>query len=430
MLTRLSRLTRRTSFVYHETGSRRAAIAYFCKSLMAKVSTAAAHLWAFRRYLMPWRLVAETRRLDAIRSDGRLAIGITVSGGLGDLIVIARWMRDLAARAEPFSFDVFAPSPGLAGWVFAAVPGFGRAYPDTLDDLAGRGYDLRLRVNQTVVVQYESVRWARLRQAPRLLAVAAKMNASRHRGGLEPYILHHPRLDNGLARKAVYAGRNRNDFLHALAGLEYGGDRLDLAADETVLERLGLAGRAFVTLHNGFDTNFIITGQRATKCYPHFATVAAGLKAARPDLLLVQIGTTTSDPIPGVDLDLIGQTTLAEVAGLLRATALHLDNEGGLVHLAACYGRRSLVVFGPTPSSYFGYPQNINVDPLRCGGCWWIDELWMDRCPRGMAQPECMFSQPPETLVALALAALGEGPERRLVPANSNRDAVSHGDAA
>lgn len=430
MLTRLSRLTRRSSFVYHETGSRRAAIAYFCKSLMAKVSTAAAHLWAFRRYLMPWRLVAETRRLDAIRSDGRLAIGITVSGGLGDLIVIARWMRDLAAQVEPFSFDVFAPSPGLASWVFAAVPGFGRAYPDTLDDLAGRGYDLRLRVNQTVVVQYESVRWARLRHAPRLLAVAAKMNASRHRGGLEPYILHHPRLDNGLARKAVYAGRNRNDFLHALAGLEYGGDRLDLAADESVLERLGLSGRAFVTLHNGFDTNFIITGQRATKCYPHFAAVAAGLKAARPDLLLVQIGTTTSDPIPGVDLDLIGQTTLAEVAGLLRATSLHLDNEGGLVHLAACYGRRSLVVFGPTPSSYFGYPQNINVDPLRCGGCWWIDELWMDRCPRGMAQPECMFSQPPETVVDLALGALGEGSQRRLVPAKSNRDAVSRGDAA
>lgn len=430
MLARLSRLTRRASFVYHETGSRRAAFDFFCKSLMAKASTVATHLWSFRRYLMPWRLIAEARRLDAIRSDGRLAMAITVSGGLGDLVVIARWMRDLAGRVEPFSFDVFAPSPSLAGWVFSAVPGFGRAYPDTLDDLAGRGYDLRLRVNQTVVVQYESVRWARLRKAPRMVAVVAKMNAARHRGGLEPYILNHPRLDNGLARKAVYAGRNRNDFLHSLTGLGYGGDLLSLAADETVLERLGLAGRAFVTVHNGFDTNFVITGQRATKCYPHFAAVVAGLKAARPDLVLVQLGTTTSEPIPGVDLDLIGQTTLAEVAGLLRATALHLDNEGGLVHLAACYGRRSLVVFGPTPSSYFGYPQNINVDPVRCGGCWWIDELWMDRCPRGMAQPECMFTQPPEQIVGLALTALGQAPERGRLPAANGGDVFSRGEAA
>ena len=430
MLARLSRLTRRASFVYHETGSRRAAFDFFCKSLATKASTVATHLWSFRRYLMPWRMLAEARRLEAIRSDGRLAIAITVSGGLGDLIVIARWMRDLATSVEPFSFDVFASSPSLAGWVFSAVPGFGRAYPDTLDDLAGRGYDLRLRVNQTVVVRYESVRWARLRKAPRMVAVTAKMNAARQRGGLEPYILNHPRLDNGLARKAVYAGRNRNDFLHSLTGLDYGGDLLGLAADDTVLERLHLTGRVFVTLHNGFDTNFVITGQRATKCYPHFAAVVAGLKAARPDLILVQIGTTTSEPIPGVDLDLIGQTTLAEVAGLLRATALHLDNEGGLVHLAACYGRRSLVVFGPTPSGYFGYPQNINVDPVRCGGCWWIDELWMDRCPRGMAQPECMFSQPPEKLVGLALAALGLAAERGRVPAAGSGDPISRGEAA
>jgi hypothetical protein len=118
------------------------------------------------------------------------------------------------------------------------------------------------------------------------------------------------------------------------------------------------------------------------------------------------------------------------VAGLLRATSLHLDDEGGLVHLAACYGRRSLVVYGPTPSSYFGYPQNINVDPERCGGCWWIDELWMDRCPLGMAQPERMFTQPPEKLVELPLGTLGEGPQRRLVPANSNRDTVRRGDVA
>lgn len=367
------------------------------------------HVWGLGRYLMPWRLAKEARRLEAIRNEGRLAVVITVSGGLGDLIVIARCMRDLAAKVEPFSFDVFAPSPGLAQWVFSAVPGFDRAYPDTLEGLAGRAYDVRLRLNQTLVIVYDAVRWARLRLAPRMMEVVSHISRSRRRGGLEPYILHHPLLDNGLARKAVYANRNRNDFLHSLAGLEYGGDHLPIAADDTVLARLGLEGRPFVTVHNGFDTNFVITAPRATKCYPHFADVVAALKAARPDLVVVQIGTTTSDPIPGVDLNLIDQTTLREVAGLLRATSLHLDNEGGLVHLAACYGRRSLVLFGPTPSDDFGYARNINVDPVRCGGCWWIDELWMARCPRGMAQPECLFDQPPAKVAALALSALQIG---------------------
>jgi hypothetical protein len=210
----------------------------------------------------------------------------------------------------------------------------------------------------------------------------------------------------GLARKAVYGGKSRQDFLQWMLGISYGGESLAIEADEEALRRFSLTGRDFITVHNGFDPNFIISGQRATKCYPHFDAAVAGLKAARPGLLIVQLGTKTSEAIAAADLNLIGRTSLTEAAALLRATRLHLDNEGGLVHLAACYGRRSLVVFGPTPSDYFGYSSNINVDPPRCGGCWWIEESWMDRCPRGMKQPECMFAQPPDKLISLALEAL------------------------
>ncbi|MGH7047002.1 MAG: glycosyltransferase family 9 protein [Stellaceae bacterium] len=368
----------------------------------------ASHLWAFRWFLLPFRRIAKVQRLTAIRNEGRLVLSVTVSGGLGDLIVIARCVRDLGVEAEPFAFDVFAPLPDLARWVFSAVPGFEEAYPDTLEDMLGRSYDLRLRINQTIVIHYESTRWPRIREALRMATAVGSISRARRRGGLDPYILNHPRLDNGLARKAVYANRSRNDFLHSMAGLTYGGDRLDLSADDTIRTRLGLEDRLYITVHNGFDANFIIAGEQATKCYPHFAEVIARLKAARPDLLAIQIGTTTSKPIPAVDLNLIGRTNLREAAGLLRGACLHLDNEGGLVHLAACYGRRSLVVFGPTPSDYFGYPHNINVDPIRCGGCWWIDELWMDRCPRGLEQPECVFTQPPERVAALALTALSD----------------------
>ena len=446
MFQRLKRLMRRSQDVYWETGSKAAAFSYFCRSIVAKTTAVAIHLWGLRLFLMPWRrhagverlqaiqsegrLAAEVERLEAIRSDGRLAIAITVSGGLGDLIVIARCVRDLAAEVEPFSLDVFAPSPGLAKWVFAAVPGFEHAYPDTLDNFWGRAYDLKFRMNQTVVVVHEDILWSRVRQAPQMLAAIGEMIRYRRRSGLEPYIVNHPRLDNGLARKAVYSNKSRNDYLHSMIGIDYAGDQLEIESNDAALERFGLQGRSFVTVHNGFDTNFFISGQRATKCYPHFAEVAARLKAARPDLTVVQIGTTTSDPIPGVDLNLIGRTSLREAAGLLRATALHLDNEGGLVHLAACYGRRSLVVFGPTPSDYFGYPHNINVDPVRCGGCWWIDELWMDRCPRGIGQPECMYSQPPERIVALALAALEPTAELNPKIAESGGFPISKGEVA
>lgn len=409
MRQRLVRLCRRTADVYRQTGSLAAASGYFAKTVALKAPRLAAHLWAGLCRLAPWTRAGGPQP-EAIRQSGRIAMAVTVSGGLGDLIVIARFMRDLGEASEPFTFDVFAPAPALARWVFAAVPGFGAAFHDTLADMVGNAYDLHLRLNQMVVVHHAATSWSRVRGAPRLVAALGAIDQARRRLDLEPYIQHHPRLDNGLARKAVYSGHDRRDFLHAMAAIGYGGDRLDLAVDAEAPARFGLAGRRYVTIHNGFDANFVIAGRRATKCYPHFAAVVAGLRAARPDLALVQIGTVTSEPIPGVDLDLIGRTSLVEVAGLIAASALHLDNEGGLVHLAACLGRRSLVVFGPTPSDYFGYPDNINIDPVHCGGCWWIDQLWMDRCPRGLAEPECMTTQPPEAVLARALAAVAADP--------------------
>jgi hypothetical protein len=68
-------------------------------------------------------------------------------------------------------------------------------------------------------------------------------------------------------------------------------------------------------------------------------------------------------------------------------------------------GRQSCVVFGPTSSRYFGYPANINVDPSFCGGCWWINETWMNHCPRGFATARCMTEQP-AAVVARAAEAL------------------------
>ena len=406
--TRLKRLMRRLQAIYFETGSLRAPLAYLHKAVLAKISLLARHVWALQGSLLPWRLAAERQRLSVHRNQGRLVVAVTAVGGLGDLIIIARCLRDLAQEVDAFAFDVFAASPDVAHWVFSAVPGFGRAYPDTLERLSTRHYDLHLRMNQTVTVAPETIGWDRLRQAPRMLQTIRRLLRLSRQTSLEPYILHHPRMDNGLARKAVYAEKSRRDFLHWMLGIGYGGETLSIEADQEALRRFGLQGRAFITIHNGFDPNFIVPAKRATKCYPHFDAVVAGLKTARPEIQIVQLGTTTSEAIAGVNLNLIGQTSLAEAAALLRASALHLDNEGGLVHLAACFRRRSLVVFGPTPSDYFGYPSNINVDPLRCGGCWWIEDSWMDRCPRSMEQPECMFAQPPELLVALALRALGD----------------------
>jgi ADP-heptose:LPS heptosyltransferase len=132
----------------------------------------------------------------------------------------------------------------------------------------------------------------------------------------------------------------------------------------------------------------------------------ARLKRALPHLRFVQLGTVTSEPIEECDLILLNRTSMDEASGLIAQAALHIDNESGLVHLAACAETRAAVVFGPTPSDYFGYPGNINIDPPVCGNCWWMTRTWMDACAKGFATPRCMTEQNPEVVADRILRAL------------------------
>jgi hypothetical protein len=348
-------------------------------------------------------LVGVRRALRQVRGDqaGPPCIALCLTGGIGDTVVIARFMRDLVAAAPGTRFDVFMARPETASFVFDRVPGFRRAYHDALFEPLRREYPLALRANQTVVAYLDTIRWPELRDSPALVAMLDRMR--RARAEIEDFIGSHPYRDNCLARSVVFAGSSRRNGLHAMAGLQYGGDRMDIAGDATAPARFNLAGARYVTVHNGFDPDFTISGQRATKCYPHFGRVVALLREQNPDLVFVQLGTSTSEPIAECDLNLIGRTGLAEVVALLGGAIAHIDNEGGLVHLAACLGVPAVVLFGPTPSDYFGYPGNINIDPAVCGDCWWLTRSWMSSCVKGYAVPRCLHEQKPEAVVARAL---------------------------
>lgn len=387
--------------IHRETGSLATALVYSGRYLRSKLPVLFRHIGAAGR-----RRSVE-QEIDAGRqavAGGRPFLAIRVIGGIGDYIVLARFARDLAARTEGFGFDIYASNPGLADWLFGSLPGFRQSYHDILFETSRKRYDAALRADHVVIAYPDSLEWSRLSESP--LLAAAIRRIIQYRPKIEIFIKHHPNMDNFLALRAVYANATRLDFLHHIAGLSYGGDRLDVAADAMAPSRNGLASRRYVTVHNGFDPGFIITSEQATKCYPHFAEVVRLLKRQFPDLTFVQVGTSTSIPIPGIDVDLINHTSLTEVAGIIAGAALHIDNEGGLVHLARCYGVCSCVVFGPTPSNYFGYGGNINVDPTFCGGCWWINQTWMDYCPRGFSRPRCMTEQDPAAVAKVIAAFL------------------------
>jgi hypothetical protein len=416
--TRLRRLLRTFREVYTETGSLPIALSHMLRFAGKKLVPLVRYSsLVFVRLFVVGRLRRRNDRIDTATAT----IGVRILGGVGDYIVIARYLRDLAANAGPFVFDIYSNRPGIAEWVFSSIPGFGISYDEAIFSPGSSGYSLAMQISQFIVIEDAWLSAHLEANNPELAQIAESIR--RFRPSIETIIAEHPRLDSVLAQKAVFANRTRRDYLHFMSGLTYGGDPITVAASNEAYRRYGLESRPYVTVHNGYDPNMVVSHTRATKCYPHFDQVIAQLRALHSEVAFVQIGTYTSETIDSADINLLSKTSLPEAAGLIRGALFHIDNESGLVHLATAMGTRSCVVFGPTTSRYFGYPDNINIDPNFCGGCWWITETWMNHCPRGFATALCMTEQP-AVVVARAAQALfpHNGPTGTLTPpAHHNR---------
>lgn len=402
---RFRRLSQTYREVYAETGSLPRTMTHMIRFIGKKLLPLFRYgSFTFLRLFVVSRLKRRNDRLGPYIP----IVGIRILGGVGDYIVIARYLRDLQASVEPFVFDIYSNRPALASWIFSAIPGFRVSYDEAIFSPTGSGYTLAMQISQFIVIEDA---WISAGMAAKYSGLASVAQAVRGmRPSIEPIIAEHPRLDSFLAQKAIFANRSRRDYLHFMSGVTtYGGDAIGIGACDTSRQRHGLTTRPYVTVHNGYDPNMVVSHVRATKCYPHFGQVIALLRELHPGMTFVQIGIHTSEPIGTADMNLIGKTTLPEAAGLIRGAVLHIDNEGGLVHLAAAMGTRSCVVFGPTSARYFGYPANMNVEPSFCGGCWWITETWMNHCPRRFASARCMTEQPAAVIARAAAGLFAQG---------------------
>ena len=72
-----------------------------------------------------------------------------------------------------------------------------------------------------------------------------------------------------------------------------------------------------------------------------------------------------------------------------------------MVHLRhALKGGRSVVMFGPTSSEFFGYSENENIVGNGCDTwCEWAVYNWQEGCLRGYSNAPCMASIIPEKVM-------------------------------
>lgn len=159
----------------------------------------------------------------------------------------------------------------------------------------------------------------------------------------------------------------------------------------------GLNKKKYITITRSVDQNYDINNN--VRCWPlkYYEELIRLLKKVFPELYFVQLGPSTSIPIDGVDLNLLGKTSLEEVKGILKQSLLHIDGECGMVHIKHFLNGVSVVLFAQTSIEYLGYSNNINLKSDGCPHwCEWISDNWQNHCIRGFKNPPCMEELKPE----------------------------------
>lgn len=159
-----------------------------------------------------------------------------------------------------------------------------------------------------------------------------------------------------------------------------------------ILEVNGLEPGKYITICRAVDAKY---SEKHPKLWPleYYNELIQKIKSKYKDIKIVQVGSDTSYGIfDGVDVCLNGQTTLEQAKVLLKYSLLHIDGEGGLVHMKRFLNGISVVLFGPTSPAIYGYEENINLHQKICPvSCCQISRQWAKECMKEHISPApCM----------------------------------------
>ncbi|MBA4708155.1 glycosyltransferase family 9 protein [Aquitalea aquatica] len=313
---------------------------------------------------------------------------VRITGGIGDAVIIARLVNDLTKQLKDHTFDIYFQSPDIVEPFFRKIKGFRSvlhisAYEDTR-----QYYQFSLIANQYVHFDMKGTNLKKITQCePSILKMYAHSEAIKAK--YIRFIKSHPYLDGAFADILVETGIRRYEFLHQTLGITYSGNALPIEITASLPTEL--IGKKYITIHDGWDSNFPLSSARPTKAVPteKWNEITKKLKKSHPELTIVQLGGNTGSTIENIDINLKDKISFAESTAIIAGASLHLDAESGLVHIASALNVKCLVIFGPTNVEWFSYPENINIAPNQCGNCWWTTTTWMEKCLENHEVPIC-----------------------------------------
>ena len=133
-----------------------------------------------------------------------------------------------------------------------------------------------------------------------------------------------------------------------------------------------------------------LTGARGATC------ILVGSRGDHPTARM--IASDLAAPVRARLIDLTGETTLEQLAGLLRAAQACVSNDSGAMHVAAAIGTPLVALFGPTreretaPLTAAGGRADVLTHPVWCRPCM-LRECPIDhRCMKGITPQRVVAS--------------------------------------
>lgn len=152
-----------------------------------------------------------------------------------------------------------------------------------------------------------------------------------------------------------------------------------------VVDQLNLRKYPYVTVRDGSnagDTRLAREKgkERTNKQISRHQWIDIVEKLTASGIKVIQVGSPEENRIPGISLDLRGETTFSELCFIMKNSICHIDTEGGLVHFARACNVASIAIYGATSADFFAYPGNYNLDSSKCDSCWYTHENWLTTC--------------------------------------------------
>ena len=361
---------------------------------------------------------------DMLPDLSRLRISIYLGGALGDYIVYLRLVDELSAICD-CNVDLFLDRIEFGEFIYG-----GRQNVTIVHDVYNNlfvsstaHYDLALHVDHGATLKHINLGAIRAK-APDFYHTACKIEEALLRNEL--HISDQHQRESVILRRAKFSGDTKWSLLSCGGAVDMGGMYSNILLDMRwlpVLERHALTGRRYITVNFGADKNMGGTAQTKLLSVFTLTEFIVTFKAAHPDLLVVQTGVKNSLELDGADRYAF-DCRLEETAILLKNSLLHVDCEGGLVHLASQLSTPCVVSFGPTPSYYYGYPRNQNIVSPVCGECMSVTGQWSKVCPRGLQQAACMTAITSQMILEQAERIMKELPAQGPEPVHMTLSAA------